>query len=795
MKTLLAWVGLVMAGSILPTMALAAEPAAEAFDLSRVRLLDGPFRQIQELHRTGLVGQLEPDKLLFPFRKNARLPQPAGVTGGYGGWDEGFVAGHYAGHYLSAAARMYAATGDVSFRDKANSLVKSLAECQEKLGGGYLSAFAAARFDKLEANPRKGLVEYYTIHKILAGLVDVADLCGNRQAFEVAAKLSDCFAGRLAKLTPEQIEVLFRTDYAGNPVNEFGGMAEALTDLYELARRHGDANAGRHLRLAAFFKRDWLIGPLIQGEDKLAGLHGNTHVAQASGIARYALASGDDRAGQAAEAFWKLIVHDHSFVIGGNGFDEKLRGARIEVAGTGSAALSSATAETCNTHNMLKLSRHLFQRDPLPAYADYMELALYNHILASISPKHGRVTYFTPLRPGDFRTYLDGPYCCQGTGIENAARFGEAIYFHHAATLWVNLFIASTLDWREQGMKLRLETRYPETGTIRLTIQAEKPVQATLNLRIPGWVDGPVTATINGQRQPEAKPGSYLALERVWNDGDAIELSLPLLLRVRPSLDDPQTVSLFHGPLVLAGELGCDGMPGNDVAGKDAFTHIPAWPVPVFVKPNPEQPGLPIEPVAGLPPAFHARMINPADQKAILVRLAPLYRVQHQRFAVYWKVLTPEQVKAIGRPPAKAATPAGSFVGNAEEEKARNFQGERSTTGRHQGRRWRDAAAGGWFSYRLPVDANTDVNLVCTYWGGETGNRVFDIVVEDKTMATQTLNKNQPGQFFDVAYRIPAEQIRGKQFVTVRFQAHAGAQAGGLFDCRLVPVPAAASSK
>ncbi len=767
--------------------AAAAGNGVEPFELSRVRLLDGPFRQIQELHRTGMVGQLEPDRLLFPFRKNAGLPQPAGVKAGYGGWDSGFVAGHYGGHYLSAAARMYAATGDASFRDKANYMVKALAECQEKLGGGYLSAFPAARFDKLEA--RHGMVEYYTIHKIMAGLVDVADLCGNRQALDVAAKMSDYFAGRIAKLTPEQVEVMFRTDYTGNPVNEFGGMAEALADLCTVARRMGAPDAERHLKLAAVFNRDWFIGPLVKGEDRLSGMHGNTHAAQASGLARYALASGDERAGRAAEGFWNLVVHDHSFVIGGNGFNEKLRAPHTEVTGTGGAALSPQTAETCNTNNMLKLSRYLFQRSPQPAYADYMELALYNHILAAIAPDSGHVTYFTPLRPGDFRTYLNGPYCCQGTGIENAARFGEAIYFHHATTLWVNLFISSTLDWREQGLTLRMETRYPETGDIRLTVGAAVPVDATVNLRIPAWVDGPVAFLVNGVPQPAViKPGNYWTIARRWQNGDVVELRLPLALRVRPSVDDPHTVSLFYGPVVLAGELGREGMPASDIAGKDAHVHALAYPAPVFVGTAADLAALPVTPEAGAAPlTFQASMMNPKSQQEIRVRLSPLYRVHHQRCAVYWKVLTPEQFKELAKQQVTGPVPAGGFVGNAEAEKALNFQGERSSTGQHKGRTWRDAKNGGWFAYRLPVDANADVNLVCTYWGGETGNRVFDIVVEDKTIATQTLNRNQPGKFFDAAYRIPADLARGKQFVTVRFQPHAGAKAGGLFDCRIVP--------
>jgi DUF1680 family protein len=627
---------------------IAEKGSAESFPLHRVQLLDGPFKQIQELHRTGIVGKLEPDRLLFSFRKNAGMPQPEGVKSGYGGWDDGFITGHYGSHYLSAAARMFAATGDTSFRDKANYMVKVLADCQEKLDGGYLSAFPAARFDRLEATPRAASVEYYTIHKILAGLVDVAMYCDNTQAMDIAAKMSDYFAGRIGRLNPDQIEAMFRTDYLGNPTNEFGAMAEALTDLYQLAVKRGDSNAGRHLKLAAVFNREWFIEPLLQGQDKLSGLHGNTHVAQACGLARYSLATGDERTGKAAEAFWTLVVNEHSFAIGGNAFDEKLRTARTEVAGKGDASLSSKTAETCNTHNMLKLSRSLFQRRPQVAYADFYELALYNHILSTIAPDSGHVTYFLPLRPGDFRTYLDSPFCCQGTGIENTARFGEAIYFHRDDTLWVNLFIPSTLDWRENGLKLRLETTYPESGLIRISLEAAASMNATINLRIPSWVSGPVDITVNGKKEStDARPGSFLPVTRRWQNGDTLELRLPLVLRVRPSMDDPSMISLFYGPVILAGELGRDAMPGTDIAGKDAYVKLPAWPVPVFISATPGTESLQVELVTDVPLVFQAHMTYPADQKEVRVQLAPLYRVHHQRFTVYWKVFTPEQLKAF----------------------------------------------------------------------------------------------------------------------------------------------------
>ncbi|MCY2954429.1 MAG: glycoside hydrolase family 127 protein [Planctomycetota bacterium] len=637
---------LILAGVILPpdsANAAGPAPAAEAFEPGRVRLLDGPFKTVQELHRTGMVGQLEPDRLLFNFRKLAGLPQPAGVTRSYGGWDDGFVRGHYAGHYLSAAASMYAATGDASFRDKANYMVKVLAECQEKLGGGYLSAFPATWFDNLEANPRRSSVPYYTIHKILAGLLDVHALCGNPQALEIAARMSDYFVARIAKLTPEQIEAMFRTDYSGNPGNEFGGMAESLTDLTELARKAGDLNAARHLKLAGVFNRPWFVDPLAEGKDKLSGLHGNTHAAQAVGLARFAQVAGDERTGKAAASFWRMVVNDHSFVNGGNSFNEKLRDAGTEVAGKGDAALSPLTAESCNTYNMLKLTWLLFERRPSVAYADYYENALYNHILSSIEPDHGRVMYYMSMRPGDYRIHINEPFCCQGTGIEHAARLGEAIYCHKDRSLWVNLFIASTLDWSERGVKLRMETRYPESGAVKLTMKTSAPVEATIHLRIPGWLEGPVVVKINGARQSDAAAaGEYVALARTWNDADAIELELPLSVRVRPSKDDPGTVSFFYGPVLLAGQLGRGGMPESDVAGNNALAKAPAWPVPVLIGPASAALAS-IKPVVGQPLEFEARMVNPADRKEVAVRLAPLYRVQHQRYALYWKAAADPQ--------------------------------------------------------------------------------------------------------------------------------------------------------
>lgn len=764
------------------SMSFGAAETSAPFPLDRIRLEGGILKEIQELHRTGMVGKLEPDRLLCQFRKQAGLPQPDGVDAGYGGWDDQFIAGHYAGHYLSAASRMYASTGDVAFRDKAVYMVKVLAGCQEKLGGGYLSAFPETKFDNLEKNPHGGSVEYYTIHKILAGLVDVAGLCHDDLAYQVAGRMADHFAARMARLAPEQIDKLLRTDYTGNPVNEFGGMSEALTDLYQLARERGDARAARHLDLAKVFIRDWFVDPLVRGEDKLDGLHGNTHAAQAAGIAEFALATGRDREAAAAKQFWKFVSHDHSFANGSNSFHEKLRQPGVEVAGSGVAALNALTSESCNTHNMLKLARSLELISPDPEVADFHENSLFNHLVATVAPDHGKVTYYLSMRPGDFRIHVPDPVCCQGTGIEMAGRLAEGLYSHRGKELWIHGYAASTLDWRENQMRVKQETRYPEDGPVRIRIGARQPVHATLHLRIPGWVDTSVPVCFNGRHLADGRPGSYLSIERDWQPDDELSFEFPMKLRIRPARDDRSVVSFFHGPLLLAGALGREGMPESDVANHMALEKSPAWPVPVRVSESPEKPDYPIQRMTGPGIAYEMNLSAPLTRREVTVRLEPFFRVHHQRYSLYWKSLSPDAFSGL----AAAHDVDESFVGKPELEQAVQLQAEKSNAGMFQGRHWRDAAPGGWFSYRIAIPAEEKLRLVCTYWGGESAKREFDILVEGRVIATQVLENNQPGEFFDAVYALPDELLHGRQFITIRFQARPGFQAGGVFHLRLV---------
>lgn len=624
-------IGLIVLGICLLNGSIA--EGMEQLDSSRVRLLPGsPFYERQQLHCRVYLASLDPDKLLFHYRALAGLPQPAGVRGGYKGWDSEFLRGHMTGHYLSAASRMAVATNNQSFREKANYMVAELAKCQEALQqNGYLAAFPADAFDNLEGirgNSSGVVVPYYTIHKIMAGLLDAHHYLGNEQALQVAARMADYFAGRLARLDPEQLDKMFRTDGSRNPHNEFGAMSDVLAELYEVTEDR------RYLDAAQLFCRPWFVGPLANGEDRLAELHANTHIAQVVGLAHFANLTGNSDAINASQNFWRLVTQDHSFVVGGNSFMEWFDKPGVETGASidGQKRLPATTAESCNTHNMLKLTARLFEHNPREIYADYYERALYNHLLATVAPDTGAMTYFLPLA-GHFRTYLEGTHCCVGTGIENTPRYNEGIYFQHANSLWVNLYIPSELDWQETGMVVRQVGDVTSGKPIRFTIVKAGDQSVKLNFRIPAWTSEPAVLALNGvASDPAGKPRSYVSIERKWAEGDVIDLTFVPTLRLEQAKDDPTMASVFFGPVLLAGELGRQNMP-DDFADKDAHLNQPAAAVPEIANAS-RDPAEWLRPMPGATLAFTAHDAGPAD--GIVFR--PLYEVHHQRYSVYWRI-------------------------------------------------------------------------------------------------------------------------------------------------------------
>ena len=767
-------------GTGVTPVALAAEPAAlsaRPFDLKQVRLLEGPFKDALERDRKYL-DELESDRLLYTFRVNAGLPAPGEPLGG---WEALEVRGHTMGHYLSACAMMVASTGDEELKAKADAIVAELAKCQEALGpSGYLSAFPESFIDRVERFEAVW-APYYVLHKIMAGLVDMHVHCGNRQALEIAEGMAAWCKSRCDKLSDEHVQnMLNRT--------EQGGMNDVLAGLFALT---GNPD---HLGLSRRFVQKSYNDPLAAGRDELKGQHVNSFVPNIIGTARQYEVAGDAVDRRIATFFWEQVTSARCYSTGGTSFHEHWQSDPNKLADQ----LGDQTQETCCTYNMLKLTRHLFTWDPEAKYADYYERTLFNSILATQDPKTGMMMYFVPLASGYwkyFNTPRDSFWCCTGTGMENHAKYGDSIYFYDDDGLWVNLFIPSELDWSEKGVRIRQETKFPEEQRTALVVQAEKPVRLAIRVRVPGWAAAGVTVLLNGKPlEVEAKPGSYLAVDRRWCDGERLEIELPMSLWAWPMPDDPTLLSVMYGPLVLAGKLGGEGLSDEMVYSKshnyqgEVFRDRKIAEAPVILTENAD-PKAWVEPVADEPLTFRSVGVGrPHD-----VTLVPYHRLWGERYAVYWRVLPErewltreaerkarEAAEAARREEIEARLVDRVEIGKDDSEGAHNYRGHLSRSGPHLDRRWRDATPDGWFEYEMKVLPEEPMALLSSYWGSDRG-RVFDVVVDDVTVATETLENQHPQEFFDVEYPIPADLTRGKEKVTVKFVGQPGRMAGGVF--------------
>lgn len=645
---------------------------AKPLEISHVRLLGGPLKQAQDLDAKYLLG-LEPDRMMAGYRLRAGLPPKAEA---YGGWDSVTgkqLTGHIAGHYLSAVSLMYAATGDVRFKERADSLVREMKEVQDKRGNGYLGALTdkegtdgATLFQQVaQGNIRAASFElngmwspWYTLHKTYAGLRDAYRYTGNKTALEVEIKFAAWAEGIVSQLSDAQVQRMLNT--------EFGGMNEIFADLY------ADTGDQRWLALSRQFEHRSFLEPLQRHQDNLAGRHGNTQVPKLIGSADRFAYAGEAADILAAGFFWDRVVQHHSFATGGHGKDEYFGPPDLL-----SDRVDGRTAETCNVYNMLKLTRRLFALRPDAHYADFHERALFNHILASIDPNDGRTCYMVPVGRSvqhEYQNMLRSFTCCVGSGMESHALHGDGIYYEATDKLWVNLYAPSTAEWSAMGAKLTVDTDFPEGESVKLTLTLDAPKEFTLALRRPYWVDDGFSMKANGEIVPGDQPvrsvpvrgsqetpdgvttnargratyqppkcGSYLELKRTWKSGDTIELTLPKTLRLEPLPDNPRRVAILWGPLVLAGDLGPETERGRGRGARAEPPKVPVFvaaerPVAEWLKPVPEKPG-----------QFHTDGVGRERD----VDFVPFYRLHRRTYGVYWDLCTPsEWERKAAEPPA-----------------------------------------------------------------------------------------------------------------------------------------------
>jgi DUF1680 family protein len=593
---------------------------AQPFPMTQVRLLPGPFQEAMEWNR-GYMQRLPADRLLHNFRVNSGLPSSAEPLGGWeknGAGRDAELRGHFTGHYLSASALLYASTGDQAIKAKGDYMVEELAKVQQKWGGGYLSAFPTEWFDRLDA--RKPVwAPFYTIHKIMAGMFDMYQFAGNKQALQVLEGMSGWADGWSASKSEEHMQDILNTEY--------GGMNDVL---YNLAAATGEdrwAKAGDRFTKKRFFN------PLALRRDELRGLHVNTHIPQVIGAARRYEISGDMRFHDVADFFWYEVTSARSYVTGGTSNGEGWLVQPRHLAEE--LKRSTDTAECCCAYNMMKLTRHLYGWTADPRYFDRYERMLLNHRLGTIHPETGATQYYLSLTPGAWKTFGTEDqsfWCCTGTGVEEYSKLNDSIYWHDDDGVFVNLFIPSELSFAEKGFHLRQETNFPETERTTLVMKVDRPVQLALRLRIPEWLGSSASVRVNGKPlDASAGPGSYLAISRTWKSGDRVELDLPMRLRVEAMPDDPHLQAVLYGPLVLAGDLGSAGLTKELVVG-------------------PEGPQVGRHPTGV--PSFRAASddlsswIKPGDKpltfrttnQAQDVTLEPLNRIFDKRYSVYWQV-------------------------------------------------------------------------------------------------------------------------------------------------------------
>lgn len=781
-----------MSGAALPLAALPAVaraatgvmPAkAKPFPLAAVRLRPSDFSHAVEVNRAYLF-RLDPDRLLHNFRQFAGLPPKAKV---YGGWESDTIAGHTLGHYLSALALTHAQLGCDACVRRAAYIIDELAECQAKNRDGYVAGFTRKRKDGRIVDGKEIFPEImrgdirsagfdlngcwvplYNWHKLYTGLFDVIDHIGpNEKAMDIATGLGTYIERVFAALDDEQVQTLLACEH--------GGLNESFAELHA---RTGEA---RWLALAERIYHRKVLVPLSEKRDELANIHANTQVPKLIGLARLYEITGNPAHGTAARFFWEQVTRHHSYVIGGNA-DREYFNAPDTIA----RHITEQTCEHCNTYNMLKLTRQLYAWEPDGALFDYYERAHLNHVMAQQEPVNGGFTYMTPLMTGAKREYsmLHGEefWCCVGTGMESYAKHGESIFWEGEDTLIVNLYIPADATWHARGAKIGLATDWPYEGKATLTFDAlAKPGSFPIALRVPGYVKT-AEVSVNGTAVTAAHAGGYAIVARRWQAGDTLAIRMPLDLRLESPPGDPATVAVLCGPMVLAGDLGrADGgwdAPDPAGVGSDLIAQF-----------RPIAPGQAHYETKGL--------IRPAD-----LSFVPFYRQHDRRSAVYFKRFTDAQwtieeaasLKEQARRKDIAARSVDVMhLGEMQPERDHQLTSDISYPVSYPGRSGRDARTGGFFEFTMAVKP-APLILQATYWGDER-KRGFDILVDGQRIATQTLEANQPGAFFDVDYPIPEAHVRGKTHVKVRVVPHDKATAGPIFGMRLFTARPAPGSR
>ncbi|MDR1814224.1 MAG: glycoside hydrolase family 127 protein, partial [Tannerella sp.] len=722
----------------------------------------------QQLNAEWLL-ELDLDRLLSNFRKNAGLTPKAPP---YGSWEAMGIAGHTLGHLLTAAAQQYASTDDDRFKRIVDYVVDELDSCQQNFVNGFIGGMPGG--DKVFKEVKKGVIRskgfdlngiwvpWYNEHKTMMGLSDAFLLTRNDKALTVLTNLADYLADVIAPLTEEQMQTMLDCEY--------GGMNEAFAQVYALTGNP------KYLDASYRFYQNKLQDKLAAGIDALQNLHSNTQIPKLIGSARQYELTGAERERKIAQFAWETLVHHHTYANGGNSMGEYL-----SIPDHLNDRLGANTCETCNTYNMLKLTQHLYEWTGDAQYIDYYERALYNHILASQHPVEGTTCYFVSLGMGTQKNFYgkDNNFtCCMGSGFENHSKYGGAIYSHSPANdaLNVNLFIPSVLTWQEKDVVMKMETDCPSSGKVRLTLDRCPAQTFALNIRYPAWAQSGATVKVNGAKQKiNVKPSSFITIEKHWKKGDRIEIDFPMSLYTVAMPDNADRRAVFYGPNLLAGVFGTQPRKQGDV--------------PVFVSEDKSLTNY-IKPVSLKTLEFKTVMPGGPDN----VPLIPFWQVYDQYQTVYWDVYSPaewasleaarkaelERIDALNR-----RTLDYIELGEMQPERDHNLEGDNTRNGEGYLQKYRYAYENGWFAFDMKTNGyEGDAELLITYYGGDARKYAFDVIIGD-FQQTVSLAGTDKG-FIEHPVAIPAEVLKGKERLKIRFQASDTQRVTNIYNVRLM---------
>lgn len=782
--------------SIAPALGVVAQDKLykDEFPLGDITLLDGPLKHARDLNVQVLL-KYDCDRMLAPYRKEAGL-QPRKPS--YPNWDG--LDGHVGGHYLSALA-INAATGNEECRKRMEYMISELqlvldannqrpeAWCHNYIGGVPNSAKMWTAFSKGDFGSYFGTwAPFYNIHKMYAGLRDAWLYCGNEQAKNLFLKFCDWAVDITRDLNDEQMEKMLG--------NEHGGMNEVLADAYAITGEQ------KYLDCARRFSHRMLLVPLENGKDCLDNMHANTQIPKVIGYQRIAELAHDVQYHNASEYFWEIVTRQRSLALGGN--------SRREHFPTKENCIDYINdidgPESCNTYNMLKLTEDLNRVKPNGMYGDFYETAMFNHILSAQHPQHGGYVYFTSARPRHYRNYSapnKAMWCCVGTGMENHGKYGQFVWTHDKGVkaeddaLYVNLFVASELNWKERKMVIRQQTAFPYAETSVVEVAKGKGT-FILKVRKPSWCENFKVKGVGFDADSYEENG-FVCMKRKWKKGDQVKISMPMHAYIKPMINVPQYVAIMYGPILLGMKTGTEDMRGLIADGSRFGQYaggkkLALDEAPILLPKHLDDIAKNLKPVPAKPLHFKlaTHMENTIDGE-----LQPFFEIHDSRYMMYWLALGENDYKAYmqkladeekARQALEARTVDKVNPGEQQPETDHRMETDDSNKGNTEGIFFRDAKDGHYFSYLMQTKGETNLSLQLKFWGqDEWRTSEFDIYVNDKLLCSvNNSHRWRTTQFKTVDYAIPSEFVKGKKEIRVKFVAHKGKQVGQIYGVRLV---------